>query len=711
MEPEGAHRAPSSFFKNPVRPADRAFVAIAVRSTPAATVAVSTRAVLAALVAVSAAVHVGAGWLRATPVYFSDEYMYAELGRSLAESGLPLVRGELAPFPALLYPLLTAPAWLVADIDVAYRAIQLFGAVAMSLVCLPVYALARRLELGRGLALGLAALSLAAPDLVYSAWILSETVAYPLLGAAVAVATVALAAPSARSQLLFLTLVALAVAARAQFAVLVPVYLAAVLLLALTERRLRGVAREQALPLTILGAGLAAAAAVGPTRFLGIYRFVFETDVDPGLLAQRAGANALVLAYASAWILLPGALLGFALALARPRSRVERAYAAVAVPLVAALVLQASIFGAPELVQERYAFYALPLVGLAFGLYASRGWPQRAAHALIAAALLCVVAAVPLSGYEKTHSAVLLALGRLEVSLGDPAAAALLVAAAAGAFLLVAIAASFRPRVGTPVALGLAVVVSALGALGATSFDLRNAELIREVQLPADRSWVDHAVTGRATLLRTVGGARTEAFEQLFWNRSVDRVALLPGAIAPDGFEAEPLRIDRDGAIGVVGPLLVETRQTWVELRGARRVAATDGYALWTPAGRPRLALLLAGRYADGWLAPGGLVSVWPDRGGRVAGRLRIELTAPDAVRRMGFTFRSRGSHPLRAVVAGGTSRAVVLTICSQGPWSARFSADQAGFVGSRLVSGRAGAPVFTPDARACRRPPMVTLA
>jgi hypothetical protein len=691
-------------------------VAIAVRPSPAATLRrahlIGARtAAIATLVAVSAAVHVAAGWLRATPVYFSDEYMYAELGRSLAESGLPLVRGELAPFPALLYPALTAPAWLFADIDVAYRAIQLFGAVAMSLVCLPVYALARRLELGPGLAFSLAALSVAVPDLVYSGWILSETVAYPLLLAAVAVATVALAAPSSRSQLLFLALVALAAATRAQFAVLVPVYLTAVLVLALAERRLRGVVREQALPLTILGAGLAAAAAVGPTRFLGIYRFVFETDVDPGLLAERAGANALVLAYASAWILLPGALLGFALALARPRSRVERAYAALAVPLVAALVLQASLFGAPELVQERYAFYSLPLLALAFGLYASRGWPWRTAHALIAAVLLCAVAAVPLSGYEKTHSAVLQALGRLEVALADPAAAALLAAAVAGGLLLIAIAASFRPRVGTPVVLGLAVVASALGALGATSFDLRNAELIRAVQLPADRSWVDHTVTGRVTLLRTPGGIRTEALEQLFWNRSVDRVALLPGAIAPDGFQAEALRIDRDGAIGVDEPLLVETKQSWVELRGAHRIAATDGYALWAPVGRARLALLLAGRYADGWLTPGGVVTVWPDRGRTVAGRLRIELTAPDAVRRMTFTFRSRRSRPMQAVVPGGATRAVVLTICAQAPWSARFSADQAGFVGSRLVSGRAGPPVFTPDPRACRRAPVVTLA
>jgi hypothetical protein len=40
--------------------------------------------------------------------------------------------------------------------------------------------------------------------------------------------------------------------------------------------------------------------------------------------------------------------------------------------------------------------------------------------------------------------------------------------------------------------------------------------------------------------------------------------------------------------------------------------------------------------------------------------------------------------------------------VCSSAPWRARFAADQAGFVGSRMVSGRASPPVFTPDPRAC---------
>jgi hypothetical protein len=682
---------------------------IAVRSSSRAVsfARIGTVPLLAGLVAVSSVLHVLAAWLRATPVYFSDEYMYAELGRSFAESGLPLVRGELAPFPALVYPLLTAPAWLLGDVEASWRAVQVFGAVAISLACVPVFVLARRLGLGRGLALALAALTVAVPDTVYAGWILAETVAYPVALAAVAAGVLALANPSRRGQIAFLALAALATGTRAQFGVLFLVYPAGVVVLGLAEQRLRAVVREQALTLATLTAATGVAVALGLSRLLGIYRDVFAADIDPALLVERVGSNALVLAYASAWILLPGAVLGLGLALTRPRTRIERAFAALAVPFVAALLLEASVFATPQYVQERYAFYALPLLALGFGLYAGRGWPLRLPHAGLGAALLCVTALAPLSAYTpgdgKTQSAFLLAFARLEELVGDAAGAALLVAALAGVCLLTAIAASARPRFGTPAVLAVALGLSSLAAVGATSFDLRNTEQIRAAMLPADRSWVDHAAGGPVTVLRTPGGVRTETLEQLFWNPSVERVAVLPGAIRLDAFQADDVAVAADGAIDVDGALLVETRGSWVELRGARRVASTEGFALWQPSGTPRLSLLLAGRYADGWLAPSGRITVWPERsGGPVAGRLRIALSAPDAVREMTFSFSSAGRRPVEAVVPGGATREVVLTVCSSAPWRARFEADQAGFVGSRMVSGRASAPVFAPDARAC---------
>ena len=82
---------------------------------------------------------------RATPICFPDEYIYSEVGRSIAEHGRPLVRGGSAPFPALLQPLLTAPAWLFDDVATSFRTIQLISAVVMSLGAVAVFWLARRL--------------------------------------------------------------------------------------------------------------------------------------------------------------------------------------------------------------------------------------------------------------------------------------------------------------------------------------------------------------------------------------------------------------------------------------------------------------------------------------------------------------------------------------------------------------------------------------
>ena len=40
---------------------------------------------LAALISLNVVVRTALGWLRETPIYLGDEYLYAELGRSIAE--------------------------------------------------------------------------------------------------------------------------------------------------------------------------------------------------------------------------------------------------------------------------------------------------------------------------------------------------------------------------------------------------------------------------------------------------------------------------------------------------------------------------------------------------------------------------------------------------------------------------------------------------
>jgi hypothetical protein len=668
---------------------------------------------LAGLVAASVVIRLVVGWLRATPNYFSDEYLYAELGRSLIESGRPLIRGTEVGFPALLQPLLTAPAWLVEDVAVSYRLIQGFGAVAMSLAAIPAFLLARRVGAGRPLALGVAAFTLAVPDLLYASWVVAEPFAYPLALASVLCATVALTEPSRRNGLLFVLFAGLAASARIQFAVLPVCFVAAVLILGLRERRLRAALRDQAWPLGAFAALALVALAFGVARLLGMYGNALDGGVDPVQLLEGAGVNALVLAYSSGWILLPGALIGLALALARPRNRPELAFAAFAVPLTIALFVEAGLAGDVERAQERYVFYVLPLAAVGFCLYAARGWAGRMYLALVAAALVAASATVPLAAFSaaegKAHSPLLLGAFRVEQWLGSAGTGSLVFAVVAAVLCALAFALSFRPRLATPVALTVAVLACAATSAAAVAFDQQNATAVRQAFLPDDPSWVDKTGLEDVVLVRGPNGVRTEALEQLFWNRSVTSVALLPGADEVDHVRAPGLRVAADGGLRLDGrpvrrPLLVDGYAGTLRLADARRVATSPSFTLWEPRTEARLSLYLAGRYSDGWLASAGRLHLWPERRKAVEGRVRMTLTAPAAGGPMTIRFLSSDGARRDLRLLPGVPQPIEFQACSRGRWQLTFVSDSRGFVGNRVVSAQATEPLFVPGA--CRRLP-----
>jgi hypothetical protein len=121
----------------------------------------------------------------------------------------------------------------------------------------PAYLLARRLGLGRPLALAGTALTLAAPSLFYSSWVMGEPFAYPLVLAAAYAATVALADRSRRAGLAFVALPGLAAFSRAQFTVLPVCFLVSLLLVGLRGRSLGRELRAQALPLALFAVPVA----------------------------------------------------------------------------------------------------------------------------------------------------------------------------------------------------------------------------------------------------------------------------------------------------------------------------------------------------------------------------------------------------------------------------------------------------------------------
>jgi hypothetical protein len=668
---------------------------------------------LGGIVAASVVARVLTGWLRASPVYFPDEYIYSELARSLAEHGRPLVRGAEAHFPALLQPLLTAPAWLAGDVETSYRLVQLLGAFAMSLAAVPVFLLARRLGLGSFLALATAALALAVPDMLYAAWMLADPFAYPLALAALAAGVTALAQPSRRAQAAFVGFAVLATLARVQFVVLPVCFLLATVAVGARGRRLRTALREQRLAFGLFALGLVPFAIAGPTALLGYYHGVLDLELSPLGIGKWAAADAMLLLYSCGWVLAPGALIGLVLAVWRPRSRAELAFGCLASLFSLAVIFQAGLYAAngADRIQERYFFYVLPLVFVAFGLFASRGWPYRVPHALIAGALIAVSARVPLAGFAasdgRSNSPLLFAAGQLENLVGDTGLASLAIAVTVALLSVAAAALGFRPRRATGVALALALAACLLASTGAVAYDHGLSHRVRANVVPGNPSVVDDARLGSAALVQSPLGDRGFATEELFWNRSLDRLVLLPGAPPPDAFAVQRAQIGRDGSLLVGGKplrqaLLVDSYGATMRFRGAEEIARTHLYRLLRPVGRPRLALYVPGRYYDGWLALDGSIRLWPARpGGEVAGRVSFTVTLPETADPALVRLRYPGGQKTISVRPGEGTQ-VSLAVCSGGPWSAHFSAPFTGSIGTRFVSVRSSEPVFSADTRAC---------
>ena len=677
----------------------------------------SSPVLLGALVGVSFLVHALAAWARATPTYFPDEYLYAELGRSIASGGLPLVRGEWAAFPALLQPLVTAPGWLAHDVGLGFHLVQTIEALVASLAAVPAFWLATRLRLSTGVALAIAALTVSIPDLVYTGFVIAEPIAYPLVLGAIAAGTAALAAPTRRAQIAFVALAVLAAFARLQFAALPLCFLAATVLVGARERRLRTALREQLLPLALFALPLLALAAA-PARLLGVYRGLFDYELDPTSVLHWSAATAMTLVYSAGVALVPGALLGTALLLARPRSRAELAFGSLLAFVAAAVLAQAGLVAAngPEHVFERYAFYLLPLAATAFALYAARGWPARPLHALLAVGLVAMSARIPLAGFaaadQKEDSPLLFAVARLEQAAGEAGTGSLAVAAAAAALAGSAILASRRPAIGAQAVLWISVAVCALSSIGAAAFDQENAAGLRREQVGADASWIDRAAHGPVTQLAAPGAERSRTLGQLFWNRSLDRLVLLPGSRPVDQFGVARARISRTGVV-LVGaapletPFAVDDGAAQLVFRDAAVVARSGSFSLWRPLGRAQLALALQGRYPDGWLAAPSRIRLWPAGPSEpLRGFLRIVLTVPARSHEVTVRVSSASSEELSVLVAPGKPVAARLRVCADGPWQAQITGTPARFlVGApavRAVSARELGVAFRPSARAC---------
>ncbi|MEP7334440.1 MAG: glycosyltransferase family 39 protein [Actinomycetota bacterium] len=475
--------------------------------------------VLAALVAVSTIVRALAGLRVPTPWIAADEMIYAELGRSLWESGHLDILGQDAAFYSLVHPALIGLPLALFDTAVGYDIARVLQAFVMSLAAVPVFAWGRRLMSERW-ALAAAALTLCLPGLAYSGLLMSETVFYPIVALAAWLAARALTEPTPRSQALLVAVVVLAVLTRLQGVVLVPAFVLAVAIYAAAGRTMT--------PFVRLWPSLAALAVVG----VGVVSIGFGA-YEPAGSAQYAVGDALRFGvyHAADLLLLVGivpACAVAALALARPDSPEVRAYLAVTLAFAAGFVAEVGLFASRYVgrLAERDLLGLAPLFFLGLCLWIDRGAPRRRASSYVVAfAAAALVLALPLG--RLVHEAALpdaftlipvWQLGSYDVVVWTFAAVAVLAFALLPRRFLVAI----------PVALALLFAVISISV---SRYVAKEASLLQTAFFgESDPEWVDATAQGDVAYFYDGEPYWNAVWSYVFWNRKINRVYVLAKA-------------------------------------------------------------------------------------------------------------------------------------------------------------------------------------
>jgi hypothetical protein len=368
---------------------------------------------LTVIVALSAVFRFVNAQTSSTPWIMPDEYIYAELARSLGESGQFVVNGDLMASWSYgpLYPLLLAPVWLLTSSAAgAYAVAQFVNGLLMSTAAAFAYLLGRR-ALDKRSAFFLAVLAVLVPSMVYSTKMMTESLGYPAFLAAVLAIARMLERPSAARQLVAFLAIGLAALARVEMVALLPALALAVGLVAAllpmpgTESRPTFAQKLSRFRLTLILLGIGAAAALSVIVFMqsalgGHARWIDR--FDPGAVPRW------VLIYLGDLDLYVGivpfaaflVMIGLALrsGLPDPARRLMLLSGTVFVSFLLFIACYSTGPRATDAVQDRHLFYVVPLVLLAFLLWIHAGLPRPRRLTLAAAAAAVIAPAfIPFS--------------------------------------------------------------------------------------------------------------------------------------------------------------------------------------------------------------------------------------------------------------------------------------------------------------------------
>jgi hypothetical protein len=496
------------------------------------------------------------------PRVFGDELIYWQLSRSLAWAGDFTLRSHPAPRYGLLYPALLAVAQrLGGDQTTAYAIAQGLNAVIFSLTAIPVYLIASRV-LRRRYALLAGVLAVVLPSCIYTSTIMTENAFYPLFCTCALLMVRALERPSTARQLLVAASAAAAFLVRAQGVVLLPSYLLAAILVALTASRdgkgsaLVACLRRHAPTIAILVLAGVGAAAVRGRSTLGPYH-VLVTSYGIRPLVHWALANVAdfelylgVIPLAAFGVLLVQALSSPSLA-AELRRLVLLTACLGAGLLATVAALSSSPYGLGR-VHERNLFYLAPLVLISFFAWLEAGLPRpRDTRTAVALALVLLPLSIPAAAVGMSGEDGIALLVWEDMKLRQTRALDGMVVVAA---ILVAVFLRAR-RPAIPLGVCLVALAAALAAGESHAVDSMSF-------YPGqwrDFEWIDRTVgpDARVVALWTTTQSHYVGTEGLwsdeFFSRSVRDVASASGPL-PDGMPAEPMKIRANGCLEAAFP-------------------------------------------------------------------------------------------------------------------------------------------------------------
>jgi hypothetical protein len=530
---------------------------------------------LIGIAALSVGLRVGLLTRVQAPTVFVDELAYQRLAQSLGLDGrFALFNRPGVPYPPL-YSAVLAPIYaLAASAPTAYGWIKVVNALLMSLAIFPVYKISR-FVLPRRSSLLVAALSAVAPLMNYTAFVMSENLAYPLFLVSIWSMLATLSRPSVRADALVLVSIAAVTAARIQLIALFPAALTAVVFAGVLERRrsdqglARWVARALKQHWLLVGSGAAVCAVVGIRALAGrgifsltgAYGNVGESGVpNPWRLLELSVEHLAGLDLAVGVFPFVGTLVA-AYAFLRNRSRADHvAFASVAVAVTSWLILEVAVFadflarehqGNLPRIYERYLFYVVPFFLIA--LIATLRLPESRASARIYLAATVPAALLPavipfhrvinISSVVDSFGLQLLAraVGDKLVPIPHVTLAALWISAT---FALVYVVVRGRTRAVVVFVLLVFILIS-----GAVRTRIESAGAAGRSLLPSHRDWVDRTKPTGDVILITGAGPPAPALETAFNNLSIARVYYICNRAFGGEFGEQRISIDETGRL------------------------------------------------------------------------------------------------------------------------------------------------------------------